>query len=312
LEKEQIKMFDDVVKVAMDIPLFAGRSASDIAVERLGGQTNSNYLISADGSKYVLRIAGAGTEMIINRKSDAANSRIASEIGVSTQVLFVDENTGVMLREFVEGAPLANEDFNDFEKIEHAASAMKIVHDCGHTFETRFDILEKLDEYEMLVRKAGGPIPVDYFEMAAQSNAARKLMQDCQVDLRPCHNDLVAPNFLDVGSRFLILDWEYSGMNDPMFDLAALAAEAYFTPEQQQHLMASYFAGEVPHLDESRVTVYRVLWNQWVTLWSMVQIANWNVGDNFWDWGMVHLAEYKKGVVADAFSQSVRRLGEAQ
>ena len=119
-------MFEDVVKVAMDIPLFAGRSAAEISVERLGGQTNSNYLVSVGGSKYVLRIAGAGTETIINRKSDAANSRLASEIGVSTQVLFVDENTGVMLREFVEGTALENEDFRNLEKIDHAARALRL------------------------------------------------------------------------------------------------------------------------------------------------------------------------------------------
>ena len=303
-------MFEDVVKVAMDIPLFAGRSAEEISMERLGGQTNSNYLVSVDGSKYVLRVAGAGTVTIINRKSDAANSRLASEIGVSTQVLFVDENTGVMLREFVEGTALENEDFRNLEKIDHAARALKIVHECGRTFETRFDILEKLDEYEAMVRKAGGPVPIDYFELAEQSDGARKLIRNCLVDLRPCHNDLVAANFLDIGDRFLVLDWEYSGMNDPMFDLAALAAEAYFTPEQQKHLLESYFSGDVPPLDESRMTVYRVLWNQWVTLWSMVQIANWNVGDNFWDWGMAHMSEYQKGVSASRFDESIRHLSE--
>ncbi len=87
------------------------------------------------------RIAGAGTETFINRHSDAANSRVAAEIGVSTNVLFVDEDSGVMLREFVDGSAPENEDFLDFRKIQRAAKAIKKVHECGRPFETRFDIL---------------------------------------------------------------------------------------------------------------------------------------------------------------------------
>ena len=303
-------MFEDVVNLAMDIPLFAGRSAAEISVERIGGQTNSNYLVSVDGSKYVLRVAGAGTEMIINRKSDAANSRIASEIGVSTQVLFADENTGVMLREFVEGKTLENDDFQAPGAIDKAATALRTVHESGCEFQSRFNIIQNLDDYEGMIRRAGGPIPLEYFEVASLSVPARDVMTRLKLPLAPCHNDLVAANFLDVGETFLVLDWEYSGMNDPMFDLAAMAAEAFFTAEQNDRLLASYFKGKAPIEDKSRMIVYRVLWNQWVTLWSMVQIANWNVGDNFWDWGMAHMSEYKKGVSSSGFDESVRILSK--
>lgn len=302
-------MYDEeAIKAALNIPLFAGRSAKDISVTQLGGQTNTNFLVDVDGAKYVLRLAGVGTETIINRKSDAANSQVAFEIGVSTKVVYVDESTGTMLREYVEGSPLANEDFRNPKKIEHAARAIKAIHESNRTFDTRFDILEKLDEYEAMVRNSGGPVPIDYFELAKLTEDARKTMQDYPVDLCPCHNDLVAPNFLDVGDRFLILDWEYSGMNDPMFDLAALAAEADLTPAEEQLMFESYFASDVPPLDACRMAIYRVLWDQWVTLWSMNQIANWSVSDNFWDWGMVHMEKFKRGVLGDAFAQNVQRL----
>ena len=92
-------MYDEkAIKAALNIPLFAGRSAEDISVTQLGGQTNTNFLVDVDGAKYVLRLAGVGTETIINRKSDAANSQVAFEIGVSTKVVYVDESTGTMLR----------------------------------------------------------------------------------------------------------------------------------------------------------------------------------------------------------------------
>ena len=40
-----------------------------------------------------------------------------------------------------------------------------------------------------------------------------------------------------------IVDWEYSGMNDPLWDLGDLSVEAEFGPEQDEELLAAYFGG---------------------------------------------------------------------
>jgi Predicted choline kinase involved in LPS biosynthesis len=71
---------------------------------------------------------------------------------------------------------------------------------------------------------------------------------DCLgIDLHPCHNDAVAENFIKApeGTIYLI-DWEYSGMNDPMADFAALFLESSFTPENQNYIISNYYDGIIP------------------------------------------------------------------
>ena len=302
-------MRETVLGIARNIPIFQNVPPDSIAIEQLGGQTNRNYRLTTGGRSYVMRVAGAGTDAIINRRSDEVNSAIAAEIGVSTRVLYSDRASGVMLREYVDGVPLVNDDFRDPRIITLAAESLHRVHASGRTFESRFSILDKLDEYERLVRKTSGPIPIAYFELAHQSEAAREAISALSIELAPCHNDLVAANFLDAGDQLLVLDWEYSGMNDPIFDLAALAAEAYFSPEEEALLLREHSRQSPSEEDACRLTLYRALWNQWVTLWSMVQIANNNMNDDFWRWGMVHFNAFRETVENPLFEKKTALVG---
>ena len=61
--------------------------------------------------------------------------------------------------------------------------------------------------------------------------------------LAPCHCDPLCENFLDTGERMWIVDWEYSGMNDPLWDLGDLSVEGEFGPEEDEELLAAYFGG---------------------------------------------------------------------
>jgi thiamine kinase-like enzyme len=304
-------MRETILDVLQKIPHLKNASSDQISIEQLGGQTNRNFKLTVGSDRYVLRIAGVGTDMFINRESDEENSIIAAEIGVSTKVVFVDQRSGIMLREFVDGTALKTESFQKPGIIERVATVLRRVHCSGRTFRSRFSILEKLNEYEEMLRRSGGPLPIDYFELAIESRSARDALAALPVKLSPCHNDLVAANFLDSGDQMLVLDWEYSGMNDPMFDLAALAAEGYFTPGQEELLLSKYFGEPAPDECVCRVSLYRALWNQWVTMWSMVQIANWNVNDDFWKFGMMHFDEFRLAVADPGFKSKIAaiRLG---
>jgi len=290
------------------IPLFSGVPLDRILVDQLGGQTNRNFKLTFGDDRYVLRLAGAGTEMIINRQNDETNSIRAAEIGVSTRVVYADRKTGIMLREYVEGITLTTDSFRDPAIIDRVANALLRVHSSGVTFESHFSILAKLDEYEAILRNSGGPLPIDYFDLARTTQPARDILASQVVKLAPCHNDLVAANFLDTGDRVLVLDWEYSGMNDPLFDLGALSAEVHLTADEEGLLLRSYFGGSVTAGAAHRLSMYRILWNQWVTTWSMVQIANWNVNDNFWQFGMAHFEEFRSAVEAPTFAAKVSAL----
>ena len=57
----------------------------------------------------------------------------------------------------------------------------------------------------------------------------------------PCHNDSLIGNWvLDENNKLYLIDWEYSGMNEAMWDLSCLSIEAVYSPENDETLINYY------------------------------------------------------------------------
>ena len=96
-----------------------------------------------------------------------------------------------------------------------------------------------------------------------------------------CHCDPLCENFLDTGARMWIVDWEYSGMNDPMWDLGDLSVEAGLNDAQDGALLSAYFDGQVPANDHARMVIYKAMCDLLWTLWGLIQLANENPAEDF-------------------------------
>ena len=57
----------------------------------------------------------------------------------------------------------------------------------------------------------------------------------------PCNNDLLAENFIDVGGELRLIDYEYSGNNEPCFELGNIWSESNLSLEQLEELVAHYY-----------------------------------------------------------------------
>jgi hypothetical protein len=98
---------------------------------------------------------------------------------------------------------------------------------------------------------------------------------------------------VDTGERLYIVDWEFSGMNDPMWDLGDLSAEAGFGPEQDRVMMEAYYSNTVPSALYSRLELYKVVSDLLWALWGFIQHANDNQTDNFWAYALGRLKQCK-------------------
>ena len=72
----------------------------------------------------------------------------------------------------------------------------------------------------------------------------------------PCHNDLLAANFIREGERIRIVDWEYAGMGDRYFDLGNFAVNNELDEDARGALLEAYF-GEPP--DARRLATLRLM-----------------------------------------------------
>ena len=120
-------------------------------------------------------------------------------------------------------------------------------------------------------------------EVRPQVMALESYLNELGVELCPCHNDALYENFIKtVDGTIYLIDWEYSGMNDPMADFAALFIEAGFTNENQDYMLMKYFEGDIPNNVYQKIFCYQILWDCLWAQWTVIKEAK---GDDFGTYG---------------------------
>lgn len=297
---------DPVAAAIAGIPLLAGRSFD---VERLGGLTNQVYRLRGEDGDFVLRIPGAGTAAYIDRAVEAHNARAAAAAGVSAEVLFADPAAGLLLTRHIPAVTMNAERFRDPGAAARAGDALRRLHRSGHTFQARFELFAKIDEYLALLRSKGAAIPDGYAEVQQTAEAVRRALLAAPAAIAPCHCDPLAENFLDTGERMVVVDWEYSGMNDPMWDLGDLSVEAGFGPAQDEALLAAYFGGPAPAAERGRMVIYKAMCDLLWTLWGVIQHVDGNPAEDFWAYATGRLARCRTLMADPAFRGHLAAIG---
>ena len=288
------------------IPQLSGVIPETLKIERLGGLTNRNYKITLENSRYVLRIPGEGTNEYVDRKAEEICARITAEVGVNAEVLFFDPTDGVQLTRFIDNSMTMNTKlFIDPSACERAAIAFRKVHTCGKLFATRFELFSMIDEYRNLLEQKKAQLPEGYIQVLQEADLVREVLNLRELPLAACHCDPLAENFLDTGERMYIIDWEYSGNNDPMWDLSDLVIEAEMDLEQEQALIEAYFDGNVPTVEHGRIVIYKAMCDLLWTLWGVIQHVNDNPADDFWSYAVKRFDRCKKLMESNSFSQAI-------
>ena len=299
------------------VPPFRNVGQEDIKLELLGGAlTNVSYKVTTGGAAYVLRLAGEGTSDYIDRAAEKHNAQVAAEAGVNADVVYFDARDGTMVTRFVEGISMnAGDGFGrDSGAPVRVARALKRVHSLGRVFRSRFDVFAAIDGYLDLLRGWRMPLPEDYYEVGQRARAVRMALEASPTALVPCHNDPWPGNLLDADGRIYLIDWEYSGMNDPMWDLADLSVEAGFGPEQDRAMMEAYHGTGLSPALYSRLEVYKAMSDLHWSVWGFVQHAKGNLAEDFRSYGLERLGRSKARMSGADFGRhlSVVRTGGLQ
>jgi thiamine kinase-like enzyme len=291
------------------VPLFRNVRQEDIKLELLeGALTNVCYKVTTGGAAYVLRLAGEGTSDYIDRAAEKHNAQVAAEAGVNADVVYFDARDGTMVTRFVEGVCMnAGDGFGRDSGVPvRAAGALKRVHSLGRLFRSRFDVFAAIDGYLDLLRGWRTPLPEDYYEVGRKTRAVRLALEAFPAGLVPCHNDPWPGNLLDADGpdgRIYLIDWEYSGMNDPLWDLADLSVEAGFGPEQDRTIMEAYYGARLSPELYSRLEVYKAMSDLHWSVWGFVQHAKGNPAEDFRSYGLERLGRSKARMSSADFSR---------
>ncbi|MDT8853969.1 phosphotransferase family protein [Paracoccaceae bacterium Fryx2] len=279
------------------LPALAGYNGP---VERLGGLTNRVYRLG----DVCLRLPGPGTEAYIDRVAEAATARAAAAAGVAPEVLHVDPASGLMVTRFLAGVTtMTPEGFRTRPGAPaRAGAAFRHLHQSGAAFPARFDLFAMIDDYLRLLVPRDVALPPGYHDVVAEAEAVRRALAARPVPLVPSHCDPLCENLLDTGDRMWLVDWEYSGMNDPMWDLGDLSVEAGFDAAQDAELLAAYFDGPASAADHGRMVIYKAMCDLLWTLWGLIQLADANPAEDFRAYADARFARCKALMASPGFA----------
>ncbi len=265
------------------LPALAGRARriEDLA----GGLTNRNVKITTSDAVYVARCSGSSSTLLaIDRDNEHFNSRAAERAGVGAPVIDYRPDLGILLIGYLDGVTLTKEDFSRPGVIAKAAQACRALHG-GPRFRNDFNMFALQSSYLKIARQSGFRIPDDYLDFEDQFESIRRALLRQDQTTVPCNNDLLAANFVENGDKIWLIDYEYSGNNDPCFELGNVWRDNRLTLEQLEELVAAYYGRSTRHeLARARLqgTVSQYGW----TLWGCIQNSASALDFDFWEWGM--------------------------
>lgn len=233
------------------------------------GMTNRSFIFSCKGHRYIMRIPGEGTDMLINRREEAAVYAAVEGRGICEDVLYINPENGYKVTRYFENARVC-----DPENWADVGKCMDFLRDfhgqrlkVGHVF----DIFEKIEFYESLWNGQSSAYR-DYLQTKEKVFALRELIDEAAEPWCLTHIDAVPDNFLfypDENGResMRLIDWEYASMQDPHVDIAMFAIYAMYDREQVDKLIDLYFCGQCQPAVRRKIYAYvaacGLLWSNW-------------------------------------------------
>ena len=285
------------------IPVLTGQGRSVTPLP--GGLTNSNYRVRTDsGLDVVVRVSAPETGLLgVDRHAEHVNTLAAAAAGIGAPVVDYLEGCGVMVVGFLPGRTWVDADVA--ANLPRLAAALRRLH-AGPAFLGRFDMFSLRRQYLGIVREHGFRMPSGYEALEPFAERVERVLALAPEPLVPCHNDLLAANVLDDGGELRIIDYEYSGMNEPSFELGNAVAEAALREDALAELCTSYYG----RLDDALVARAE-LWG-WMarygwTLWGMIQDGTSHLDFDFWEWSMAKLEPAERLVGSPRFDHLLTR-----
>ncbi|SFC85435.1 NTP transferase domain-containing protein [Clostridium uliginosum] len=251
-----------------------------------GGMTNKNYRVCVKGNRYILRVAGTGTEQMINRNTEMFNSAVASEKGYNVEVPYFNLETGVKISKFIENAEtLTHRSIKKEENLKQVTSILRDLHECtDFHMDNEFNVFRELEKYENILKSNNGDFFDDYAQVREKVMILEEELKECNRVFVPSHNDLVSENLVkDTEGRIYLIDWEYSGINDDMWDLAALSLENEFLEDDVELMFRLYFGKEADENSRRRLLIHQICQDILWAVWTLIKEAE---GDNFGTYGI--------------------------
>lgn len=289
--QNDILLVKSIIKMVLDADEYE-------TVERLGGLTNHTYHVTIKGGKeYVIRLPGEGTQKLINRQNERISTELACKLEVDARLLYFGED-GTKVSEYLPNAiTMSAETLHEEKHIKQVALILKKMHQCNTDTGVPFQVFDMADGYERLINDMNVSMFDDYFVYKEKVMKIKKYIDDMiEVSLVPCHNDPLCENWVESDGRLYLIDWEYAGMNDGMWDIADVSIEAGFDDGCDEKLLCAYLDREPNAIDKKHFLANKIYVDYLWTLWAKTRVPY--DGQPMEDWAVERYNRMKENVLS--------------
>ena len=242
---------------------------NDLTINPLeGGITNLNFLVNHGDQKLVVRLGQDIPEHLVFRSNEINVSKAAFEIGVSPKL--IHSELGVLVLEFIESETLDPKGVQ--KNLGRIMPVIKKIHNEITNFlfgqPAMFWVFHVIKYYANFLRSNQSSHLDKIDDLLNKASKLEKLSSPREVVFG--HNDFLAANFLDDGSKIWVVDWEYGGFNDPLFDIGGLASNNDFNQDLEQEALEMYYEKPLTNDVLSKYNSMKTASLLRETMWSMV------------------------------------------
>ena len=269
LDSHSNQLKSDAIKTIAEALDCSEQDVKEITVLKKG-MTNRSFLFSVNGTKYIMRIPGEGTDQLINRKQEAEVFRTISGLGLCDDPVYINPENGYKITRYLEGIRAC--DSESIPDLKRCMEKLRGFHELRLTVPHTFDIFGQIEFYESLWE--GNPsVYRDYAKTKENALSLRPYIDQQEKNWCLTHIDAVPDNFLfhtPEGSKeeqLQLTDWEYSGMQDPHVDIAMFCIYSLYDKQQCDRLIDLYFNNSCPDATRAKIYCYiavcGLLWSNW-------------------------------------------------
>ena len=282
------------------VPMWEG--SSKIQVSPLaGGITNRNYRVDVGGESFHLRLAGENTEMLgIDREHEYQAALAAGELGIAPEVVYFIRPEGYLVTRFLPGRPILPEELRQPENIRRVVEALRKLHTMPE-IPGVFNAFQVVRDYSEIAKRCNAQFPENFDWLTDQMNDAETALSMSPFTPAPCHNDLLNANFL-LADKLYLLDWEYAGMGDVLFDLANFSNNHELSAEEDHLLMDCYF-GEVSPQHLAHLNIMKIMSDFREAMWGLVQIGISRIEFDFREYATKHFDRLAQNIQNPSWQQ---------
>lgn len=268
------------------------------SIERMGGLTNYTYHVFLEnGTEYVVRLPGEGTEELIVRADERISTKLACDLKIDARCLYFGEDGSKVTEYIPDAVTMSADSLKEETHIRQIAEIFQRLHSSGVNTGVAFDVFDMAAAYENIITEKEVPMYEDYPEV---KKAVMKIKQEidriCDIPLVPCHNDGLCENWVTQGKtgRMYLIDWEYAGMNDAMWDLADVSIEAAYDQVLDAKLLKEYLGREMSEIDWKHFLAAKIYVDFLWTLWAKTRVPY--DGQSMEDWAAERYARLKENI----------------